>query len=319
MVDRTARGARPAGKQGAFDAVVASGLLIEACDPEALAEALRASARLSEQTERRLMGLMLRFLRYVERGCGLGSLAEVTPEHVRGFVLAPSGGRKAAAPSIATSHLRRSAVRLLFRVLRQASAVEHDPTLDVVLPARSSLAARPLTDDEIALGRSFSLKTLGETRQPAAWALAEATARTSELPGIRIRDVDLNPGRVWIAGSKKTDPRWGQLTDWGFDALARRIALLDAAPDAPLIYDGAGSEESRQASACAAISETLRRAGLTAEPDVRPVSIAAWAGRRIFVQTGRIEEVARALGMRSLDRAARLISWDWTTTDRADP
>ena len=72
--------------------------------------------------------------------------------------------------------------------------VGHDPTLDLVLPARSSLAARPLADDEIALGRSFSVKTLGETRQPAAWALAEATARTSELSAIRIRDVDLDFG-----------------------------------------------------------------------------------------------------------------------------
>ncbi len=225
-------------------------------------------------------------------------------------------GRKAAAPSVATSHLRRSAVRLLFRVLRQASVVDHDPTLDVVLPARSSLAARPLTDDEIALGRSFSSKTLGETRQPAAWALAEATARTSELPAIRIRDVDLDDRPSLDCREHEDRSRWGQLTDWGVETLARRIAFLDAPPEAPLIYDGAGSGESRQASACAAISETLRRAGLAGEPDVRPVSVAAWAGARILEQTGQIEAVARALGMRSLDRAARLIGWDWTTRDQ---
>ena len=283
-----------------------------------LSEALRSSARLSEQSERRLLEVMLRFLQYVERGCGVESLRDVTPEHVRGFVLAPSSDRNATFPSVATSHLRRSAVRLLFRVLRQASVVDHDPTLDLVLPARSSLAARPLTDDEIALGRSFSSANSGETRQPAAWALAEATARTSELPAIRIRDVDLDEGRVWIAGSTKTDPRWGQLTDWGVETLARRIAFLDSSPDAAVIYEGAGSGESRQASACAAISETLRRAGLAGEPDVRPVSITAWAGQRIFAKTGQIEVVARGLGMRSLDRAARLIGWDWTTPDRAD-
>ncbi len=88
---------------------------------------------------------------------------------------------------------------------------------------------------------------------------------------------------------------------------------LGASPDTPLVYEGAGGGESRQASACAAISETLRRAGLAGEPDVRPVSVAAWAGARILEQTGQIEAVARALGVRSLDRAARLIGWDWTT------
>jgi integrase/recombinase XerC len=281
------------------------------CDHESLAAALQVSARLSEQSERRLLELMLRFLQYVERGCGVGSLREVTPEHVRGFVLAPTSSDQSAAPSVATSHLRRSAVRLLFRLLRQAGVVDRDPTLDVLLPARSSLVARPLTDDEIALGRSFSAKTLTETRQPAAWALAEATARTSELPAIRIRDVDLDSGRVWIAGSTKTDARWGHLTDWGVETLARRIAIIDAQPDGTLVYEGDGSGESRQASACAAVSETLRRAGLVGEPDVRPVSIAAWAGTRILQETGRIEGVARALGIRSLDRAARLIGWDW--------
>ena len=319
MVDRMARVERSAGRQGVIDAAVVWRRLLVPCDPEALAGALREIARLSEQSERRLLVLMLRFLRYVEHGYGITALCEVTAEHVRAFVLAPSGGRKASAPSVATSHLRRSAVRLLFRVLRQASVVEHDPTLDLLLPARSSLSARPLTDDEVALGRSFSSRTLGETRQPAAWALAEATARTSELPEIRVRDVDLDSGRVRIAGSTKTDPRWGQLTEWGAETLARRIAMLGASPAAPLVYEGSGSGESRQASACTAISETLRRAGLAGEPDVRPVSVAAWAGARVFEQTGQIETVARALGMRSLDRAARLIAWDWTAPDRAHP
>ena len=272
MVDRTTRVACPAGRQGAISAAFDRGNLRWPCDRERLAEDLRVSARLSDQSERRLLKLMLRFLQFVERGCGVASLREVTPEHVRGFVLAPMSSHQAAVPSVATSHLRRSAVRLLFRVLRQAGVVDHDPTLDVLLPARSSLAARPLTDDEIALGRSFSVKTLSETRQPAAWALAEATTRTSELPAIRIRDVDLDSGRVWIAGSTKTDNRWGHLTDWGVETLARRIARMDTRLDATVVYEGDGTGESRQASACAAVAETLRRAGLAGEPDVRPVS-----------------------------------------------
>ena len=58
----------------------------------------------------------------------------------------------------------------------------------------------------------------------------------------------------------------------------------------------------------------LRRvcsAGLITEPDVRPASLIAWAGTVIFEETDKIEEVARRLGMRSLDAAARFINFDW--------
>jgi integrase/recombinase XerC len=276
-----------------------------------LAGALRSAGHFSEQSEHRLLDVMVRFLTFVERAFA-APLDEVTREQVARFISAPSpDGRP---PSVATMHLRRSAVRLMFRVLRQHGVVEHDPTLDVVLPPRTSLRARPLCDDEIALGRSFSYRTLRDSRQPAAWALAEATARTSELSSITIADLHLDDGTVWIAGNRKTEPRTGILSEWGVSALARRIEGLGTAatPATPVVYEGDGSAESRQASCCVAISDTLRRAGLAQEPDVRPVSIATWAGKRIFDETGQIEEAALALGVRSLDRAARLIGWDWT-------
>jgi integrase/recombinase XerC len=284
------------------------------CDE--LVRELRWHTALSDQSERRLLDVIGRFLRYVDRA-GIDSLGDVSPDLARGFVLARSG-RTNVAPSVATSHLRRSAVRLLFRVLRQLSVVEHDPTLDLVLPPRSSLPARPLTDDEIALGRSYSLHSIIETRRPAAWALAEASARTSEIPNVCVRDLDLDIGRVWLGGGTKVEPRWASLTTWGASALERRLETVWSDPDTPLVYEGRGSLESRQASACDAIGETLRRAGLADEPDVRPLSVTAWAGRRVLDETGRIDAVARALGIRSLDRAASLIGWDWAD-DGAEP
>src|SRR4051794_30441362 len=54
-------------------------------------------------------------------------------------------------------HVRRSAVRLLFRTGRQLGLCTSDPTVDIVLPPRSSLRARPLTDDEVGLCRSASV------------------------------------------------------------------------------------------------------------------------------------------------------------------
>jgi integrase/recombinase XerC len=196
---------------------------------------------------------------------------------------------------------------------RQLGVYDGDPTIDLVLPPRSFLAVRPLTDDEIVVCRSFSLQTLTATCQPAAWALAEATARTSEIHHILVSDLDFINSRVWIHGSSKAEPRWGSLSDWGAAQLARRVGSLDnvLTDDPAVAYEGRGSEESGQLSSCIAIAETLIRAGIGREPDVRPGSVVAWAGRKVFEGSGSIEEGARRLGMRSLDRAARFIGWGW--------
>jgi integrase/recombinase XerC len=273
---------------------------------------LQMSEAVNDVSAGRMVEIIERFLRYAH-GRGISLLEDVSPDVVRGFLSAPIGGPSGlTAPSVATSHLRRSAVRLLFRVLRRLDVVDHDPTLDLVLPPRSSLHARPLTDDEIALCRSYSLRTLTETRCPAAWALAEASARTSEIPRITFADLDLEHSRIWIPGSAKTEPRYGQLTAWGVTQLRRRCELV-AAPsrECPIVYSGDEPTNSGQASACAAISGTLTRSGLGKERDVRPISVAAWAGVQALEDTGRIEDAARALGLRSLDRTARLLGWDW--------
>ncbi len=206
-------------------------------------------------------------------------------------------------------HLRRSALRLFFRFAREAQAIGDDPTLDLVLPPRSLLHTRPLGDDEVALGRSFSLHSLAATRHPAAWALAEATARTSELPHVTTDDLDLGNMRVWLQGGSKGVARWGVVDEWGAQQLDRRARFFRG--DKRLIYQGRGTEESQQASCCNAINDTLIRAGLSGEPDVRPASVPAWTGRRIYIETQSIEEVARRLGVRSLDASAQFIAHNW--------
>jgi integrase len=273
-----------------------------------------AAGTWSSQSSLRLGDLVGRFVTFCVVGHGLVSLSEVTPAIAAEFVAATTG---AGPPAAATQHLRRSALRLLFRCARELGVAEHDPTLDLQLEPRSNLSARPLTDDEIAVCRSFSLTSLTNTRTPAAWALAEATARTAEIPHIRVRDLDLDRGRVWLHGSPRTVERWAPLTAWGLVQLERRVAALDGA-DAPLVYAANGSAASGQASSCIAVSDTLVRAGLGDEPDLRPVSVAAWAGRSLLDESGRIDKVARLLGVRSLDRAARIVAWDWTQANNED-
>ena len=276
-------------------------------------EELRRS-KLTDQSAHRMTELLVRFTIFVDKGLGLDSVEQISAEQVGQFIRAsistPNGRQR---PSVATMHIRRSALRLYFRTLRQLGECEGDPTMDIALPPRSCLAVRPLTDDEIVVCRSFSLQTLTTTRQPAAWALAEATARTSEIHHVLVSDLDFTNSQVWIHGSSKAEARWGSLSEWGATQLARRVgSLKNVLTDDPAVaYEGHGSEKSGQVSSCVAIAETLTRAGIGREPDVRPGSVRAWAGRKAFEETGSIEQVACRLGMRSLDRAARFIGWSW--------
>ena len=268
-----------------------------------------ASNFLTAQSLPRVLDLLDRFAQFSGRAFGVRCLDDVTPEIARRFVMARAGGGN---PAPATMHLRRSALRLVFCTARELGLATTDPTLDLALPPRSALGVRPLTDDEIATCRSYSLHTLTSTRPSTAWTLAEASATTAELAEVRLKDVDVDNGTVWLRGSSKVDPRWAYLDPWGQLQIDRRLRALAATdPDSLLIYEGCGSPQSRQASSCMAISETLRRAGLATEPDIRPASVTAWAGARLYTQGATIEEVARRLGRRSLDGTAAFIGLQW--------
>ena len=187
-----------------------------------------------------------------------------------------------------------------------------DPTQGVVLPPRSYLVLRPLTDDEVELCRSFARRDISATREPAAWALSEASARCSELPSIRVGDIDVLEGSVFIAGGAKTASRYGELSDWGLVQVKRRLRALKAKdPEALLLGAATRNRASARASAYDAIRATLDRAGLGHEPDVRPNSVVAWRGASALASGASIDEVARMLGMRSLDAAASFIGWRW--------
>lgn len=185
-----------------------------------------------------------------------------------------------------------------------------DPTLDLVLPVRQPGSFRPLNDDEIALCRDAASWWMTSQRFAAVWALAEASARGAELGVVRAADVDLADGRVWLSGGARVEPRWAPLTPWGRDALERRLATCDG--DRFVAYRGHSPGPAGRTSAAAAVTAVLTRAGLADEPNVRPTSVAAWAGRTVFDRTGDIAEAARLLGMRSLDATARMIGWDWS-------
>jgi hypothetical protein len=59
------------------------------------------------------------------------------------------------------------------------------------------------------------------------------------------------------------------------------------------------------------IASTLRRAGIANRPGVRANSVPAWRGAKELEHGASIDKVARLLGMRSLDRAAHFVGFEW--------
>lgn len=95
-----------------------------------------------------MMGLVDRVVRFADAaGCiGLDSFDRGLAE---AFVDSLDG--QGEPPSLEMRHRRRCAIRLLFRAARLRGLWDGDPTLDLVLPARSPLSTRPLTEDEMVL------------------------------------------------------------------------------------------------------------------------------------------------------------------------
>ena len=106
---------------------------------------------LSDQSRRRFDEMLRRFETFVERAYDVSSVDALTAEHLGTFIRAKASGRQ---PSVATMHLRRSALRLLFRVARQSGVVT-DLTCDIELPPRSSLSLRPLLGGEVTVGAAI--------------------------------------------------------------------------------------------------------------------------------------------------------------------
>jgi site-specific recombinase XerD len=265
------------------------------------------------QTVVRMSEVARRFARRCATA-GLRRTDEVDAGACRAFIDAPT--RTGAAPTAATRHFRRTTLRAVFRTGRHLGLFDGDPTLDVDLPPRSGLGARPLTDDEVVLCRTATWTSRAtDARRAAAWALAEATATTAEIPLLRRCDLTVTAvgWDVSLPGSRRVAPRTVALTDWGAAVITRRLAELDDDPDVPVVYGGSAAEgtTARHAAGCALVATVLSVCGLGGEPDVRPASVRHWRARRLFDAGARVEDVAVLLGHRSLDEAAAAVGHDW--------
>jgi site-specific recombinase XerD len=268
-----------------------------------LADAV-ASGDYAAATVTKAISIQARMAKFLSRGRRIEDVNDVTAHDIRAWINARAMSDK-AEPSARTKDNRRWAADMFFRELRGLGLYVGDPLTDLTIDGRVRNAARALTDAEMELCRRFSARNRQDTRGPAAWALTEAGATTSELPNVTAADVDFDQQRVWLCGSR-LQPRWGLLSDWGAQQVRRRIEIIDDA-ETSLIYQGNGSPESQQASACDAIHETLGRAGVRQDKSVRPSSVRAWLAHTLYAETSDLFLVAHRLGFRRLENARELL------------
>jgi integrase len=275
--------------------------------PTALVEAVISHAvshgDLAPATLREFADVMRRFARYLERGLGIVDIAGVQEGEVEAFI----GSRRedGRRPSLSQQHNRRTVCRYLFRTARSLGLCRSDPAGALRLPPRQKRPPRPLTDREVVRCRARSVSHPQDLRHPLAWALAEASARTSEIPLVVVGDVDLI-GVVRLPGSPRCVRRTVPLTEWGLIQVRRRVETPGIGGGEPLVPFR--SREVPRATAGMAVIEVLRASGIGG-PDVRPMSVVAWRARDAHRQGASIEEVAALLGVRSLDAVAALIGF----------
>ncbi len=257
---------------------------------------------LSTSTLERLAGLITRFANRLV-ATGVASLLDATLADCEGFIWAPT--KRAAAPSMHTVHLRRTAVRGLFRTLLQLEPKFVDPTTHLDLPSKGDPRARPLTDDEMTSLRVAAIgRVRSSNRAALAVALAESTATTGEIPQVRWRDVDLAAGTVALLGATPVRARTVSLSPWGRGVLARvRVETSPPEDDFVVSRRGYADPHSGQAAMANLLTKILDAAGLVGV-DVRPTSIRLWAGVNVLDSLG-VEAAATALGITSLDATLR--------------
>src|SRR5205823_3117711 len=130
-----------------------------------------------------------------------------------------------------------------------------------------------------------------------------------EIPAVLVSDYDPESGCVWLNGTgRRLCGRWAKLLPSGVEAVERRIAALGSvASTSCLAYEGTGGPARAEAATSTALRKILNRAGLRDDRRVRPSSIRAGAGRRLYDETRDLQEVAHRLGLRSLDGVRQVI------------
>ena len=296
----------------------------------------RHEAVLAPLSAARMAELVARYSLRLE-AMGVGSISLSSASDAAGFVRAPT--KRGSQPSVHTMHLRRTALRSLCRTFHSLGVTVGDPTTLLVLPSRSVRAARALTDSELQQVRMAVMTRRCDVGVAACVvAFAEAGASTCELTAVTWADVHVGvppSGRVDAAGTAagtvagdatvaanargdvavdlpggaRLMARRVHLTQWGAGVVAQYQESAVWASKS-LVVSGSlfpPGSHSAQAAVTNRLRWLLRTAELHHVVGLGPRSFRLWGARHAYTQTGRIEDAAHVLGMRSLDATARAI------------
>ncbi|MDD9376922.1 hypothetical protein M8Z33_09630 [Streptomyces sp. ZAF1911] len=248
---------------------------------------------------------------------------EITPNLAQAFVNAPGRDRRGIiieTPAGSTQRQRRSAVISLFAHARALGLTKAAPLVDA-RPIRRSprQPGADLQPQEIARLQFHSERGMPATRHSALLALLLAGLTSAETGAASTTDLDLTSGRVHTRGATHTLARTCTLDAWSIHVLTLRTTYLDRKRPGPhrLVANAGSSPSVVQSSIGAGFSEIARRSGLsTTARKVEPRDVTRYVARQILNETGQLSEVARRLGLSSLDVAAGLADLQWNTPQR---
>ncbi|MYQ77589.1 MULTISPECIES: hypothetical protein [unclassified Streptomyces] len=245
---------------------------------------------------------------------------DVTGQLTDSFIGAPGHDRRdniILVPKDSTRRQRRSALASLFAHARALGMTQAVPLLDsppIPRPPRSTGAE--LSDEEIENLRFHSERGMPANRHAALLALLLSGLGSAETAQTTPGDLNLEQATVTTEGSTHTSPRTSPLAPWAVRTLRLRANYL--AEHRPgqhrLVTSDSSTRYAAQASVGAGFNDIARISGLaTTARKVEPRDITRYVARQILQQTGQISEVARRLGLSSLDNAADLAGLAWKT------
>lgn len=244
---------------------------------------------------------------------------DVTGQLTDSFMTAPGRDRHNninLVPKDSTRRQRRCALASLFAHARALGLTQAVPLLDsppIPRPPRSTGAE--LTSDEIETLQFHSERGMPATRHAALLGLLLSGLTSAETAQTTAGDLDLAEACVTTGGSTRTNPRTCPLSPWAAHALQLRSRYLgEHRPAQHRLVTDSSTRYAAQASVGAGFNEIARRSGLaTTVRKVEPRDITRYVARQVLLESGQISEVARRLGLSSLDNAADLAALAWNT------